>query len=93
MYLVKNGTASDQVEHWICEATCNVMDNRTESTVEELKIYFEVYADYDETEGYIVKSCRIILKGLGYTFCGLKDWQLEKLNYDAQKMFGKLRKK
>lgn len=92
MYIVKDGITSDQVEHWICQAVCKVMDNRTIAPVEEMKIFFELYSDYDETEGYIVKACKIILRNLGYSYCGLVDWQLEKMTYDAAKMWKKLRK-
>jgi len=90
---VQGYIVTEQVEHWLCQAVCRAMDNRTDTATEMLVLNFELHSDFDETEGYVVKACRSILGKLGYSYCGLEDWQLEKYCYDGSEMFSCIHKK
>lgn len=77
-----------QVEHYQCMAECRVLDNRAlDKPMQNYVLWFELRPDYDETDGYIKHACERILHSLGYSYCGLIDFQIEKYCYDSAKVF------
>lgn len=81
-----NGSITQDVEHWMCNAEIRCIDRRTDE-IETFSLFFELRPDYDETDGYIKAACERILHSLGFSFLALLNFRLTKYEYDAGVVF------
>jgi len=82
----ENGSITQTVEHWLCNAEVKCIDKRTDK-LETYAMFFELGSDYDETDGYIKTMCERILRELGYSYSGLLNFRLTKFEYDSGVVF------
>lgn len=91
----KEAVITQQIKHQICEATVKAWDKRIGGTaMKTYTMYFETRGDIDEQtdlDGFVKMSCQKILNSLGYNFYTIIRKNFIDYEYDAEKIFQRMK--